>query len=242
MIMVDYRIGSKQLTPELLRLGLQVEEVELEYGDVAFEAYGPEGEYLVGVERKTLSDLLTCMTDSRYSAHQLPGMLRSYQENYLLLEGAFRRGPNGSIQVYIGQWVETNRNPRRITYDQFDKFLWTVRRQAGVHVFRCRSIEDSAHHIRNLYDHCRKRWEDHKSFHRFAHNGSIVDTLINKPSLVRRIAKEFDGLGWIKSKGIADNFNIPQQFANATVEQLKAAGLGPALANRVYKAWRERCK
>lgn len=89
MLTVDPREGSNNLVEPLSMMGVPVRRETLEYGDVAFVGRGPsESSLPVGIEYKSVSDLLTSWQDGRLLGHQLPGMLNCYTINYLLVEGA----------------------------------------------------------------------------------------------------------------------------------------------------------
>src|SRR6266853_2289676 len=92
MILVDSRIGSCELIPHIRRACnnyIPVEETNLEFGDVCFEGNGSEGRIAIGIERKTLQDILNCIQDARY-IDQRRGMLNLYQKSFLLIEGRWQ--------------------------------------------------------------------------------------------------------------------------------------------------------
>lgn len=94
MIWVDYREGSKQLIEPLRKLGLPVEKTVLEFGDIAFIGKGPSNTAVtIGVEFKTVSELVQSLRTERLQGHQLPGMRGTseqpgpYDYVWLLVEG-----------------------------------------------------------------------------------------------------------------------------------------------------------
>jgi ERCC4-type nuclease len=228
----------------------------LEFGDFAFEGYGRDGAITIGVERKTLSDLINCMTDARYVDHQLPGMLRTYGESYLLIEAMIKAGDGGTLQHWAYDyrkkapgWVDfgyTNRNghtKKPYTYNQLDGFLWTLRRVAGVQVMRSRSMEESAILVRNLWNHAQKPIDQHSSLHKFASNNTIVDTFRQEPDLLQRVAALLPGVGWKKSLALSREFDTVSEMLLASQSRLtQVEGIGKALAERIYKSVRERVR
>ena len=55
---------------------------------MSFTGQGPNGPVSVGIEYKRMGDALACMVGGRFTGHQLPGLRQSYQQYWLLVEGA----------------------------------------------------------------------------------------------------------------------------------------------------------
>jgi ERCC4-type nuclease len=257
MIIVDYRTGSKELEPELAKLGVPTHLDTLAFGDFAWEGYGRSGACMLGVERKTLSDLITCMTDARYADLQLPGMLKLYKaETYLLFEAIYRSDEDGKIQHwgwdYVRRkqgWVDfgfktrTGKTVRPYTFDQLEGFLWTIQRVAGVKLIRTRTKEESARALRNLWKHSQKPNEEHHSLHKFCTGESITDTFRQEPDLMQYIASRFPGVGWKKAGNLAQHFDTISEMILASREKLQEVdGIGKGLADAIYMAVRKRRK
>ena len=95
MILIDDRMGSKELLPLFRPYDVTVELSHLEYADIAFFGNGPTGPELVGIERKTLHDLVNSMRSRRLSGYQLPGLMAAYAWVYIVVEGVWRAGDGG---------------------------------------------------------------------------------------------------------------------------------------------------
>ena len=77
MILIDSRIGSVEFEKQLPKDIAQV--TQLEYADFMFNGLGPNNEiWSIGVERKAIGDLISCMFDNRFTGHQLPGLQNEY--------------------------------------------------------------------------------------------------------------------------------------------------------------------
>src|SRR5512140_926633 len=128
MIIVDSRIGSKELCPIIRRLGVPCELTQLEYGDAAMEGNGKGGKVVIGIERKTLHDMLHCIDDARYASHQRPGMARMYDVSILLIEGTWRPHENGLLmELFRGtQWGECRYRSSRVMYSKLYRYLLSV--------------------------------------------------------------------------------------------------------------------
>jgi ERCC4-type nuclease len=105
MIVIDSREHSQH--PEfqsiIRRKGVLCDVSQLGFADFAFEGKGPEGSIAIGVERKALHDMLSCIDDSRYSAHQRVGMAQNYTKSFLIIEGDWKpHDTDGTLQGWHG--------------------------------------------------------------------------------------------------------------------------------------------
>lgn len=206
-IYVDPRVGSKDLAVPLRFYGLPVvDNVMLPFGDVQIPiVQGPNDlPLIVGIERKTIYELVTCIGDSRYTGHQLPGLFRTYPVVVFLVEGRWAADRYGTlvIEVEKGGFVPYHKltgRPRRVEADTILHFLWTQRLRAGVHVVEAANPAATAEMVRSLYTWgSAKAWASHQS-----HLGLGIDTLASfrdplhksKPSLVTLMLKELPGIG-----------------------------------------------
>src|SRR5580704_1028800 len=80
----------------LARFGLPLSRVRLDFGDLAIQSCDGR---LIGYERKRLPDLINSMKDRRLSGHQLKGMYSLYDRVELVVEGVWRAGDGGAIEV-----------------------------------------------------------------------------------------------------------------------------------------------
>lgn len=177
MILVDYREdtsagrkrGTKELLGRLQALGVPVEEAALPFGDVCIEGCGPDGKILIGIERKSLHDMLHCIEDSRYSGFQKIGMQGMYAKVYLVIEGIW--GP-GSPPNMVGCLIESNtdgkswgsashnRNP--VPYAKLKRYLISIG-NSGVEIFYTRNLHHTAWDVAEIYHYYQKPWDDHTS-------------------------------------------------------------------------------
>ncbi len=216
MIYIDNRTGSKDLKPYIPDSIL----VHLDSADASFEGEGPQGTVIsVGIERKRIGDLLNSIATGRLSAEQLPKMLDTYQYNYIVVEGVWRRDKHDDtlwISTDGGHTYKTPHGRQRWTMEGVYHYLSTLQVIVNIRLFQTRTARDTAHLITYLYSWWQKPWEKHKS-HLALHKGqrlwntprelSFVDcTGITKPSLARRIAAELPGVGVDRSRDVADYF------------------------------------
>src|SRR5215471_7722117 len=133
MILIDERVGSKELLPYFKPFDVEAEICRLGFADAAFVGNGPDGIISIGIERKVLGDLLASMRAERLAGHQLDGLLENYQVNYLIVEGICRPGRNGELEQIRGNdWraIYIGRTP--MLYREMDNFLTTME-AVGIH-------------------------------------------------------------------------------------------------------------
>lgn len=152
------------------------ERPELEFGDACWEGNGPAGRVLVGVERKRLDaasqDLVTSIQERRL-VRQLHGMRRAYDYRWLLVEGLWRAGEHGGIDVlrYGRGWGPLYHNSggplgkrnAGVRYDAIANYLTSVTTTGGVRVWRVSCVEESAAWLASEYRWWQKAWHEHKS-------------------------------------------------------------------------------
>jgi len=237
MIVIDNRIGSKELLPHfpqsIAKLG------SLEYADACFLGNGPEGPVMVGVERKALGDLLSSMQTGRLAGHQLLGLINSYHTVYLIVEGIWRTDPrSGLLEVRRGQgWTPFGFGKRQWMTKEMDNFLNTLEVIGGVVVRTTPSMRETASLITNTYHWWSKEWEDHKS-HLAIHKGRVRQdsVLLTKPSLVRRMSAEISGIGWGRSKNVDSHFSSVREMVLADGrEWLEIPGIGKKLVKSIQE-------
>ncbi len=165
MITIDPRAGSKDLVAPLTKRGLPIEERLMEFGDLAFTGRGYQDRPIsIGIEHKTLSDLLARLADKRFTGHQMPGLRRTYEGAWLLVEGRCLVDTKGYV-------VQLRRGGlQRIAWGRGDgmerktlmKMLMTIEHCAGVRVKVTETREETLDWIHAFYGWWTgKKFEDH---------------------------------------------------------------------------------
>lgn len=176
MILLDPRVGSIELLEYFKSYpDIEVRVKALEFGDACWIGNGADGPVRVGVERKVLTDLISSMRSNRLSGFQLPGLLRSYQWVYLLIEGVYRCSSENLIEVYAGKkrragmrgvassWVPLTLNNKPISYREVDHYLATLEHRCGVTVAWTANKQQTVAWIVSRYLWWDKSWEKHDS-------------------------------------------------------------------------------
>lgn len=232
--MVDRRTGSGELLQPIIRYGVPAQAVELEYGDFAFEGNGPDGKVMIGIERKRLRDMMASIRSGRFSGHQLPGLIASYDFCYLLLEGLFRpEQSTGMLQELNHGWKDVTLGEQRFLYRELYLFLCSMERKTPLRVHRSSYPSETVLQIVDLYRWWSKEWEQHKS-----HQGMKINLMesVVKPPLTVRVARELKGIGDSKARAVGKKFRSVQEMANAGPDDwIGIDGVGKKLAEQAVK-------
>lgn len=192
MILVDTSVGSNPLVnaPPLRALGAQL--CKLASGDVTFIGVGETGPVSVGVEVKSVGDVLSSLVNGRLNGvdGQLACMVDAYDVRWLVYYGLTRPNPTtGVLQVaqtwaqkgnpsqltlkwndYGGDGAGNAKTSRRkaLTYDYLEKFFVSPAFTAlDVRVKHCYDVDEVAVWIAALYTTWQKPWGEHRCLHTF---------------------------------------------------------------------------
>lgn len=239
---VDPRAGSGDLAPLLTRRGVKdVELGQMYAGDVAILGNGPGGAPVqVGVEVKRLGDMIQCIENGRFIGHQLPAMLDTYDQVWLLVEGIWREGDSGLLEVPRGAgWSSIRTGNGRgggFMASSLSSFALTLSIKLGVRVQLTgtrKQTVDWLYHLNRWWTH--KTYEEHRAH--LAFDNSTALTLVSRPSLLRRVAKELPGVGWDRSGHVSRHFNSVVEMAVAgEAEWRTIEGIGKDTARKVVAA------
>jgi len=247
MIYIDDRVGSRELLPKL-RKGTQAEIKRLSYADAMFVGEGPDDELIpIGIERKTITDLVSSISSGRLTSHQLVGLLRTYQYVYLLVEGIYRTNPqNGILEYYrSAKWKPISLGSRRFMGSAIHSYLNRLAVFYNIKIAYTPNLVQSGCWLSSIYSWWKKPWDKHD-----AHAGFYVQPLpthkckegspipvadLIAPPFTQRVIKEFSGVGWKKSEAVMAEFPTMEDITAATVEDFKRVpGIGKALAESMY--------
>lgn len=248
-MLVDERIGSKELLPALKRFGVPVDLAHLDYGDFCFEGRGEKGTTLsIGVERKTTKDLVGSFRSGRFQGHQLAGLLQSYDRAWLLIEGIWRHDDQGRLcrPIGNGRWAPISTGLRPVMARDLIKQVLTVSLRGGLHVWQTGTERDTVMFLSALYHFWSdKDLDEHKShlaFHQTDIDKGMMAMIAGSgvpPAVL--IAKELPGIGMKKAWKVAKHFGTPEQMAVASVhEWTTIEGIGRTMAERIHAWWRTR--
>lgn len=254
MILVDRAVGSFELQSLIQRFGVQCEKTGLDSADAVFEGFGPEGQTLIGVERKKIQDALDCVETGRLGGFQLPKMRKTYKFCFVIIEGVWKPDTRHGFllrQIDKGDgrpwWSEKGHGGRIEKYSKLRRYLFSLT-MAGAHVLYTRDITHTAYDICELYHWFSKPWDKHTSMQQMysgywwdrqtGHSEELmmIPTISGKPSLVRRWAACLDGIGVKMSADVERVFTTPRALANADEDELmKVPGVGLKTAGDIVR-------
>lgn len=238
MILVDDQSGSKDLFPFIKSINPSTILTRLDppFGDIAWIGEGPDGSALnVGVEYKQLADVMDCMIDGRFAGHQLPGLLDTYRRIYLLVE--IRRNyrwdrRTGVLQKFRpdgrgkGSWYDVMRGGFGFTFRDLEHWFGTIEEFAQVRVVKTGDEYESARWVTSKYSWWTGKGYDEHSAMKVFHVPPPPVAAFTKPGIVRRVAKEFNDVGWERSGPIAAHFGTVHRMINAPAEEWASIVVG----------------
>jgi ERCC4-type nuclease len=235
VILVDDRIGSAELARPLKQMGVPVKVQRLDFADCAFTGYGRAGESRIGIERKKVHELIGAMTDTRFIGHQLPGLLRAYEHRFLVVEGSYWPDASGVLMV---NGKEGGFGRRRFMYRDFEHFLMSVQIKGSLTVKHTKNERDTVWWVHTCYTWFQKPWEKHTSV--YAIDEVKPDfAILDERTLLRRLAAQLPGVGWVRSKAVEDRFSSVHEMFNARVaDWCEVKGIGKGIARNVVRACR----
>lgn len=225
----------------LSMLKLPVQVTDLGFGDFAFLGQGEGGIPVpVGVERKALKDWIASFYTGRFAGHQLPGLLKSYQVVYVVLEGVWRMDHSTGLVITPQgkKWADLDiGGGKGIMYTELEHQLVTFESKGGVLFRRTGNKMETCKFINALYHWWNdKAWEEHRSHLRFKTLDADKQLLV-KPSLCRQVAATLPGVGWVKSGAVATKFKSVYSMVQATEKDwVTIEGIGKPMAQKIMAA------
>lgn len=243
MILVDQNEDSKRnhekgihFIADLNRMGVKAESASLDSGDFCFEGNGPEGSIAVGIERKTLHDILMCIDDGHLTS-QLLKMKDLYTLRVVIIEGHWKphdqsmllmEGFNGGMNFGY-----CKPNGSRVMYSKLYRYLISVS-LSGAIVTYSRDPQHTGVNVAEWFHYFQKRWKDHTSLRELPK--VAIPTLNAKPTLTRKWAFAIDSIGEKLSDFATRQFKTPIALATADeAEWLKIPGVGVRTAQQIVR-------
>lgn len=198
-VWLDSRVGSKELLPILRKLGVPANLAILDSADIAFTGNGWDGPVEVGIERKTIMDLVSSLRSGRLQGRtssdtgqlcQIDRLHTAYDIVWLLVEGSTGGDRRFGKLLKSGSGRE-QRLPGGYTEDSLTKALLSLELRGGVRVKHTTSLHHSAVFIGSLFHwFTDKLWDDHSTLHAPLKRESILPL-----SMFRDIVMRFPGVG-----------------------------------------------
>jgi len=200
---------------------------------------------VIAIERKKIGDMASCVLDGRFLFQMQTCKEAGADYLVLILEGVMRASPEDRL-LEIPTWGINGRTGRRaeiwnpvkpvIMHSRFIQYLLELQLLAGIMVFQTRDVKQTAAVILSLYSFFQKPMDDHSSLKQF-HTERPPQVSLIRPGLVKRVAKELDGVGWTRAGDVAKHFSSVRDMINAPEsEWKKIPGIGKKTAQKVVLA------
>jgi ERCC4-type nuclease len=207
----------------------------IKYGDFEFDGLweGRRHIRIVG-DRKHVGDLVSSVNNGRHMQQVLNAREAGFHTIFLITEGLFRAGTTGLLEVFQGgNWKDYY---PFIEYARVDAYLNQLQHYMNVQVKRSSSRSETVKQVIDLYLMFQKPPEDHSSLKIIYSIAPPSVYLFGKPSLIQRVAKEFKGVGWERTRAIKDYFASVREMVNAIEDDwMKIDGVGKGIAKSIVK-------
>jgi ERCC4-type nuclease len=211
---IAHETGSSEFERPLRRLGLEVRVRNLTSADFAFYGQGPDGECRVGVERKTVQEMVGLASRRRLTGHQLPRMTLRYRFRFLLIEGHTRVNSSwGNLEMSkpakggrVSVWFPAGWGKERDTFETYFKHNLTLRLKGAMILIPTADKTETAHALHALYRWFQKDWKDHTS-HLTIDEVLPDQAIIDERTVRRQLLAQVPHLGWTYSAKVSKQLN-----------------------------------
>lgn len=207
--------------PALKAIGRSSQKPERFGADILFPAQGR----LVGIQRKTIADLLASVRDGRLQREM--AQMSRLGLAVLIVEGRPRWTLDGQlISTSAGFGPQWSRSQHR-------GLLWSVQAK-GVSVTHTDDLADTIDTVRDLAGWSRKR--AHQSLNRRPKPSSTWGKAGHR-DFALHLLQSFDGIGPIQAEAILDHFGgVPLMWLATERQLMQVPGVGKTRAKRLAEA------
>jgi len=223
-------------------LGSMAIAAPIPHGDIIFFGVWEDDDYNVVPirvcnERKKIGDMASCIITGRYLAQAQAAHEAGMDQLILTVEGSIRPGINGELES--GRWRYTNGKAKYvwesvvpdIQYSRFDQYLTEVCLYLGVMVKRSADVKETAAQVKATWLQFQKPPSSHSSLKSIYSMAIPHVEFLNRPSLVRRMAKEIQGIGWERSGDVDKRFKTVLEMVSASEKDwMDIPGIGKKTA------------
>lgn len=250
MMIVDERIGSRDLLTPLQRFGVPADLGRLEYGDFAFVGKGLQGaDVIIGIELKESRDIVKSMQSGRFAGHQLLGLAASatpmYDRAWLVTEGIWRAGEGGVLEHFARGWHKVSVGARPVMLNDLESWILTQTIRGGMSHWHCATRQDTIRFLSVLY-----RWwtekelQEHRS-HEAIYLPAPDRVMMTPPSTFLKMVSCIEGVGWEKGRALETQYRDPEtgegdwdamRTASISGRLTDVPGIGKKIAGNIRKA------
>lgn len=234
---MDSNVGSRELLTGIRQLGCDAEVVSGLSTDFQWTGNGDRGTTLIGVERKTICDLLDSIRSSRLAGGQVGRALECYDYYYLIVEGPWRRGEGGMLEIGW-PWHQPKGQFR---YAEVNHFLNRLSFLGGVLVWRTFDGDETIATLVNWHDQWQRPWSEHLD-KRVIYAPAPIPPKQGKgifqseATPVQKILYQLPGMGDKKTFDLAQYFKTPEDIVSMHVfEWEELPGIGKTGARKIWE-------
>ncbi len=233
MILITTAKNDRELIP---LFGSNAFPCNIPFGD--FNHYGVwtegKGVWVCG-DRKKFTDMENCISDHRHLEQIRAAREAGFDFVYVVFEADWKDTPAG-IQYKTNKWKDA-----RIGATQLRAYLLQLQYYAGVPVFQTKNKRETVALVLAIEKMFQKPPEEHSSLLGFHSQPEPVIGLLGRPSLLRRIVKEFPGLGWelsarVEAKAVEKGHDIKELIKWTMSEWEEVPGIGKGLSYQITEA------
>lgn len=249
-MIIDDRAGSKELA-RLRPLADICCLSRLDSGDIQIVGNGPDGTLSVGIEYKSVHDLVSSLATGRLtgSGGQIERMLADYDLVWLLTYGGYRAGAGNRLDIQSGsggRWRPHRVGSRQVPFGYIESALLSMT-MVGVHHKHVASPHEAAEWLAVVERSLSKPWDKHKLFRKFnkAGGGPATPAVDSHTLTAMKAASALPGIGWEKAFAAAHMFeSIEAMFCGdertLVARWMAVDGVGKVLAQSAVSAIKRR--
>ena len=180
MILIDRRTGSSGYLAPLRALGSASELAGVDLpADVQWDGHGPDQTtFLIGIELKTIQDLLQGLRDGRLAGQQIGPLIQNYDVRYLVITGWWRPSEKGFIEtgrateeIEPREYISITTVRWRLAegchrYDAILHAIETICQHANVIPVFLDTKEETTLWLKITHDWWQKPWDSHRTSER----------------------------------------------------------------------------
>lgn len=244
MLFLTSAPNDSDLVPLFKSMGNLAVVADIAYGDFNWAGLWYNNEVLaVSGDRKKLMDLISCMSTGRYLKQLRDARAAGFDKLFLMLEWENKYGVNqdGLICKRRGkEWVPVD--PPTM-FSRVEAYLNELHWYMGIQVKKSHTPMETVRQVLSLYWMFQQSPEEHKSLCQFYEPPMPSVDLFKKPSILRRMSKELEGIGWERSKDIEAHFGSVMAMVTAGEKEWeRIPGIGKKTARSVVNEMGKDCR
>ncbi len=209
------------------------------------------------VERKRVRDMVSCILSGRYLNQVQSAFGNNFDRLVLIVEGEIKPARDGFLVTRresaadLGDIPFVSGRARRtgkrawyvvepgIQYSRFDRYLDELHEYCGILVKRSLNVVETAAQVKALWLLYQKPPSKHSSLEVVYRQPPPRVELLQKPSLLFRVAAELPLIGWDRAKAVSESFSSLLDALSADETRWRQIpGIGKDIAHRVVTSIR----